>query len=125
MTAEGERVLTLYVPGRDSSLREKVWAGSGLVGSEMEDTGQIRVDFEGDDEVYPTFLDRVRRAAERHLWQGTHREGYPTRACAYADPDELVEVGRYRSAESSIELTKPDALAEWLGVEDLVEIRLD
>lgn len=115
--------LTLYVPARDSALRETVWAGSGIVGSKVGDTGQLRIDFEGDDDVYPMFRDRVRRAAERHLWQQPHSEGYPTRACAYADPDELMEVGRYQSAENSIELTKPELLAEWLGVEDIADVR--
>ena len=91
-----------------------------MVGSEVGETGRIRVDFEGAAEVFPTFVDRVRRAAERHRWSGPGgKEGYPTKACAYVSPSELVEVGTYDPDTRCIDVSDPAMLKEWLGVETL------
>lgn len=118
--------LTVYVPAPGSRLREEVVReGSGMVGSEVSDTGRVRVDFEGDAEVFDTFGARVRRAAERHTW--THpaaRKGYPTRACAYVSRDELVAVGRYEPAKKRVTVTDEDRVEEWLGVEAVDEEEL-
>lgn len=44
-------MLSVYVPRPGSDLSEVVWAGSGMVGSPAEGTGQLRVDFEGNEEL--------------------------------------------------------------------------
>lgn len=115
--------LTVYVPAPGSRLREEVVRqGSGMVGSEMGDSGRIRVDFQDETDAFPTFADRVRRAAERHTWEGPDgREGYPTNACAYVSPDELVPVGRYDPEAKRVHVNDERALEEWLGVDDLAE----
>jgi uncharacterized protein YchJ len=88
-----------------------------MVGSEVSDTGRVRVDFEGDAELFNTYGARVRRAAERHTWTGPEgREGYPTRACAYVSPEELVAVGTYDPDQARVTVTDVEALTEWLGV---------
>lgn len=106
--------LDVYVPRHDSELRETVWRGSGIVGSEVSDTGRLRLDFEGDDEVFPEFEDRVRRAAERHMWEGEGGRRYPTRACAYADPDEVNRVGSYDTDRRRLSVTEPELLEDWM-----------
>lgn len=118
--------LTVYVPARGSRLREEVVReGSGMVGSEVSDTGRVRVDFEGDSEVFSTFGERVRRAAERHTWTSPDgREGYPTRACAYVTPGELVAVGTYEPGEARVTVTDKEALKGWLNAESLGEDHL-
>lgn len=111
--------LTVYVPAPDSDLREGgVQEGAGMVGSEVSDTGRIRVDFEGDAEVFSTYGERVRRAAERHSWTGPDgQEGYPTRACAYVSSEELVAIGSYEPGEMRVTVTDETALKEWLDME--------
>lgn len=99
--------------------------GSGIVGSEVGETGRIRIDFEGDSELFPTFGKRVRRAAERHTWTGpTGRKGYPTRACAYVSPDQLTPVGEYRPNVKKVRVTAEEPLKEWLGLASLREEHL-
>lgn len=52
--------LTVYVPAPGSRLRDDVVRqGSGMVGSEVGDSGRIRVDFQDGTEAFPTFADRV------------------------------------------------------------------
>lgn len=47
--------LTVYVPAPGSRLRKEVVRdGAGMVGSEVQGTGRIRVDFEGDVDTFPT-----------------------------------------------------------------------
>lgn len=118
--------LTVYVPAPGSRLRaEVVREGSGMVGSKVSDTGRVRVDFEGDAELFSTYGARVRRAAERHTWTGPEgREGYPTRACAYVSPEELVAVGSYQPRQERVIVTDEGALKGWLGVESLGEDHL-
>ena len=106
--------LTVYVPRPESDLRRTIWPGSGIVGSEQGDTGRFRVDFEGDRDRYPAYKDRVRRAAERHSWFDGERAGYPTRACAYVDEDELIAVGNYALDSDQLVVNDRKALEEWL-----------
>lgn len=117
-------VIDVYVPAPGTSLREQVWPGSGVVGSEVGDTGRLRLDYEGDPELYPTYVERVRRATERHCWQGPSGRGFPTRACAHADPDQVVRVGQYDPDEGRILVTNEEALAAWLQVEELDDEKL-
>lgn len=106
--------LTVYVP-RAPELQEEIWEGSGVVGSPVGDTGKLRLDFEGDREVFPTYEDRVRRAAERHTWEGpSGQQGYPTSAVAYADPDAVMAVGWWDTEARRLEVEKPGVLADWL-----------
>lgn len=113
----GAGVVTIYVPASDSRLRQEIWDGSGIVGSPHEDTGRVRVDFEGNDSRYPSYASRVRRAAERHLWSGEHRSGYPTRACAFCSDGDLIAVGRYDLEDDAIAIEDREALDEWLDEE--------
>lgn len=96
-----------------------------MVGSPAESTGQLRVDFEGDEQLYPSYADRVRRAAERHQWSGQHRDGYPTQAAAHVDESEVIEVGRYDPDQSRLIIEDEEVLRTWLGGEDLTEEELD
>lgn len=118
-------MLDVYVPRPGSDLEDAVWAGSGIVGSPEGSTGRLRVDFEGDEDVYPRYADRVRRAAERHCHSRRHREGYPTRACAHVDPDEVVRVGRYDPESARLIISHPERLEVWLGVDALSEEELE
>lgn len=117
-------MLDVYVPRPGSDLEEAVWAGSGIVGSPEGSTDRLRVDFEGDQDLYPCFADRVRRAAERHQWSRRHREGYPTRACAHVGPTEVIRVGRYDSEEGRVVVVDEAALERWLGVDELPDREL-
>lgn len=111
---------TVFVPTEGSDLRSTVIRGSGMVGSEIGKSGRIRVDFEGNGDVFPTFVARVRRAAERHGWTGSgDQQGYPTRACAYVSPDELIAVGIYDARVRRVTVTRPGVLRRWLDVESL------
>lgn len=107
--------LEVYVPRPDTALRASIWPGSAIVGSPHGESGRLRIDFEGDDDVYPTFEDRLRRAAERHLWSDGHRSGYPTRACAYVDEEELIRVGTYDPEAQDLDLEAPEVLDGWLA----------
>lgn len=118
-------MITIYVPRPGSELEEEVWPRSGIVGSPEGSTGRLRVDYEGDQELYPRFVERVRRAADRHRWRGEHREGYPTRANAFVDPTEVIAVGRYDVDEGRVIIDDETALAAWLGVEKLPDEELD
>jgi hypothetical protein len=115
---EGQ-LLAVYIPLPDSSLSEKIWRGSGIVGSHVGETGRLRIDFEGDEDLYPTFIERVERAAERHNWSSGHQKGYPTQACAHVDEDRVIRVGYYLPAAGTIEVGRPELLARWLGIDEL------
>lgn len=117
-------MLTVYVPRPGSTLEDRVWPGSGMVGSPVEATGRLRVDFEGDTDRYPRYADRVRRAAERHRWAEGHRAGYPTRAAAHVDETEVIPVGRYESDPGRVIVDDAGALKRWLGTEDLADEQL-
>lgn len=111
----------VFVPAPGSDLRDEIAEGSAMVGSEVQGTdGRLRVDFEGDGEVFPTFAARVRRAAERHRWKRPDgSQGYPTSACAYVSPEEVVAIGTYEPGVRRVEVSDEGALKEWLGVEVL------
>lgn len=113
--------LTVYVPAPGTRLREEIiWDGSGVVGSEVGGSGRLRIDYEGDDDLFPTFGTRVRRAAERHTWEGPDgKSGYPTSACAYVSPEEVIAVGSYRPEEGQLDVTDRAAVEEWLGLDQL------
>lgn len=114
--------LTVYVPAPETDLRGKIDPASGVVGSPYRDTGRLRIDFESnrlDLDEFATFADRVRRAAERHLWND--QEGYPTSACAYVEPELVVEVGEFDTEEGRVRVTKEDVLADWLGLGSVPE----
>lgn len=83
--------LSVYIPAPGSELEETVWPGSGMVGSEVNDTGRIRVDYEGDQEVYLTYEQRGGRA-------------YMTRACAHVGQEEVVEVGWWAPIGGRLEI---------------------
>lgn len=108
--------LAVFVP-RDETLREEIWAGSGIVGSPAGETRRLRLDFEGDRQLYESFEDRVQRAAERHLWEGPDGQGYPTSAMAYADPEAVERIGWWYADEEELEVTAPETLARWLDSE--------
>lgn len=112
--------LGVYAPATGSEILDWIWDGSGIVGSLVENTGRMRIDYEGDDEVFPTYADRVERAAERHLAvrPGGYR-GYPSQASAVVDPDQVVEVGRWDPVAGELEITDALTVAQWLGVDDL------
>lgn len=120
-------MIDVFVPRPGSDLEEEVWAGSGIVGSPAGSTDRLRVDFEGDEGVYPRYVERVRRAADRHRWSGEHREGYPTRACAIVDPTEVIAVGRYDPDDNRVIVDDAERLKAWLEVEALPgeELRAD
>lgn len=119
MTTGSSDPLAVVVPAPDSRLRDTVWEGSGIVASRHDASGRIRVTFEGDDAVYPRYADRVQRAAERHEWTDGRRRGYPSVAAAFVDREELILVGSYHSAAGRVEVSSPDALRRWLGVEQI------
>lgn len=112
--------LTVYVPAPDTELRREIDPASGVVGSPYGDTGRLRIDFEsnrlGLDE-FAGFANRVRRAAERHLWKDG--EGYPTNACAYVDAELVVEVGEFDTEQGKVRVTKEAELADWLGLDSV------
>lgn len=110
----GQDELTIYVPALSSELRETIWQGSGIVGSNVAGSDRLRLDFEGDEERYPAFTDRVRRAAERHRWADGERSGYPTRACAYVEEEEVVPVGVYDPTDGTVVIDDQRTLEEWL-----------
>lgn len=118
-------MIDVFVPRPGSDLEEEVWAGSGLVGSPAGSTDRLRVDYEGDRDLYPRYVERVRRATDRHRWSGEHREGYPTRACAFVDPTEVIRVGRYDPDEHRVVVADAEPLKAWLGVEKLPDEELD
>lgn len=105
--------LKVFVPVA-SKLCERIWTGSGVVGSLVGETGRLRVDFEGDDNRFPTIEARVERAAERHLWRGPDGQRYPTSAMAYVDPDGVFEVGRWKVEAEEPGLTDPEEMMAWL-----------
>lgn len=106
--------LGVYVPTPGSEITDRIWDGSGIVGSLVGDSGRIRIDFEGDDEVFPTYEDRVERAAERHLAvrPGGYR-GYPSQASAIVDADQVMKVGWWDPVAGELEITDREALAKW------------
>lgn len=112
--------LTIFVPTEDSELRAKVKVGAGVVGSEVGGTGRIRIDFEGNEDLFGSFGARIRRAAERHLWTGPYgKRGYPTQACAYVSIDELISIGTYDPESKRVEVSDEAVLLEWLGTEEV------
>lgn len=117
-------MLNVYVPRPRSELAEVVWAGSGMVGSPAGSSGRIRVDYEGDQDLYPRYAERVRRAADRHRWSDGHRKGYPTRAAAHVEEQEVVAVGRYYEEERRVIVDDEEVLKAWLDVEELPELEL-
>lgn len=118
-------MLKIVVPARESDLVDVIWPASGIVASEEGQTGRLRLDYEGGSELYPTYADRVRRAAERHQWARQHRSGYPTRASAYADPDEVRTVGSFDPESGQLRITDDDVLADWLGVAEIPDSELE
>lgn len=115
MTDDGSGGLAVYVPAEDSQLEKTVWPQSGMVGSEYGESGKVRVDFEGNQDIYPTYEIRVARAAERHLHARSSGErGYPTRSCAWVDREEVVEVGRWDPLAGELDITNPERLSDWL-----------
>lgn len=109
--------LPVYVPAEDSPLREKIAPGSGIVGSEVGDTGRLRIDFEGnlyDLDELERYADRVARAAERHLWRGENGERYSTVACAYVDWSQVVVVGSFNTAEETLMIDRQEVVQDWL-----------
>lgn len=108
-------VLAVYVPAEGSDLHQKIWPASGIVGSEVGKSAQLRLDFEGDTTVYPTYADRVRRAAERHLHvREDGHPGYPTQACAYVSSEEVLQVGRWEVEGERLIVTRHEPLDRWL-----------
>lgn len=106
--------LAVYVPTEDSELRDEIRPGSGIVGSEYGDTGRLRVDYEGDIEMYNSFEDRLKRAAERHTWERPDgRRGYPTSACAYVDPSEVIQVGEYDLDAEELRVSDEERISSW------------
>lgn len=107
--------LSVYVPAPGSDLREEVEPGSGMVGSPYGETGQLRVDFEGDTDLFPTYQERIRRAAERHTWERPDgSRGYPTEACAYVGSEAVTRVGWYDPGTNEVEITAEEPLEDWL-----------
>lgn len=121
MSATADRgELTVVVPAPDSSLQEEVRTGSGMVASSVGATGRLRVDFEGDAELFPTFADRVQRATERHTWHRPHgSKGYPTSACAYVNPEEVKAIGTFNPSAGRIAVSDSEKLKNWLHTDRL------
>lgn len=119
-----DSMITVYVPRPGSELSESVWAGSGIVGSPAGESGLLRVDYEGSTEQYPRYVDRVRRAVDRHQWSAEHRQGYPTQAAARVDDDQVIAVGQYDPEEDRVIVEDETALERWLGVDDLPQEEL-
>lgn len=116
------REVTVCVPAPDSDLADAIWRGSGVVASEVRGSDRLRVDYEGNADLFPTFGARVRRAAERHMWRDRGDEqGFPTSACAYVDPDQVIAVGRYDPERKRVEVTDEETLKGWLAVEEISE----
>ena len=116
MADEDEQTLPIYVPAEDSKLREKIAPGSAIVGSEYQDTGRLRIDFEGnlyDLEELEEFEAKLQRATERHL--ANDGRGVETVACAYVDRGEVVAVGEYDSAEKHVSISGDEILEDWLA----------
>lgn len=114
-TDKSPKTLRVYVPAPDSELANAIWEGSGIVGSLAGETGRLRIDYEGAEEIYRSYADRVERAAERHLairLDGGH--GYPSRASAHVDATEVIEVGRWDPAKSELTVTDDETLRAWL-----------
>lgn len=96
-----------------------------MVASEVGETERFRVDFEGDRELYKRFVERVKRAAERHGWSRPDGgQGYPTTACAYVDREEVEVVGCFKPKSGEIEVFKRDELKKWLRKSALSSIEL-
>lgn len=118
-------MLDVYVPAPDSELLQEVDPGSGIVGSEVEDTGRLRVDFEGnryDYEAFARYVQRVERAADRH--RARQGRGYPTTACAYVNPSEVIRIGGFDPEEGRLVISDRDQLAEWLDVDEVADEEL-
>lgn len=114
MTSDAE-ALAVFVPAPRSEIRDRVWKGSGIVGSVVGDTNRMRIDYEGDTEIYPAYADRVQRAAERHQADRPGGgQGYPTQASAHVSPDQVIEVGRWNPDDAELDVTKPEVLSNWL-----------
>lgn len=107
--------LTVFVP-QNPELREKIWKGSGIVGSVVSsgETDRLRLDFEGNQGVFPSFRERVQRAAERHTWEERSGQGYPSSAVAYTDRQAVEAVGWWDCEDQQLEIEKPKVLSRWL-----------
>lgn len=115
-TENDAKTIAVYVPAPDSELRGEIWEGSGIVGSLVGDTGRLRLDYEGAEDIYPSYADRVERAAERHL--ATRRDGhqgYPSRASVHVDPDQVIEVGRWDPVGCELTVTDAERVRAWLA----------
>lgn len=121
--------VAVYVPRPDSSLREEIAEGSGIVGPAGSEDARIRVDFEGNLHGLPElarYADRVERAAQRHQWKGRDDQaGYSTSACAHVDRSELIRVGRFAPLTRRLEIEDRAKLAEWLNVEAVPDQELE
>lgn len=124
MDEAGAEQLDVFVPELGSELRQEIWPGSGIVGRIRHQDARLRIDFEGDRERFPLFIDRIRRAADRHDWAEKARRGYPTRACAYVSPREVKKVGQYCPVNGTVAVTDQEALAEWLEVDNPDQLQL-
>lgn len=114
--------LSVYVPKEGTELREHIAQGSGIVGSPYGDTGRLRLDYEGNLHGLPElerFADRVARAAERHTWETAEGKGYPTSACAYTDPNQVVKVGEFVPEDGRVKVSDEESLAGWLGYSEV------
>lgn len=118
--------LAIYVPNPEHPplAGRPITAKSGIVGTEGPayfmvlgevpddlDDRALQIDFEGN--LYgasniKTWADRVYHAADRHLSR------YPTIARATVPIRSMIQVGTIEGR--AITVTKPEALARWLGV---------
>lgn len=106
--ARGTKILTVYVPTTDSSLRRTLLPGSALVGS--PNGHRCLVDFEGNrygSQNLRTYQQRLLHAAGRHV------ERYPTVARAFVQRSELIEIGTYDVYQRTLTVTDPTELRGW------------
>lgn len=120
----------MYVP---SGLVVLVDKGSGIVGrpapnggaygaeSHADDNGRVLVDFEGNRygaANIVTYADRVYHAYGRMV------DDYPTVARNYLKAEQLLQIGWFEPEDGVVDVNDYDALAEWLGVEEVDEDEL-
>lgn len=119
--------LGVYVPRPGTELREQIATGSGVVGSPADQDGHVRIDYEGnlhDIGELERYAERVKRAAERHKWEGPDGEAYPTSARARVQNEKVIRIGRVDLLTRTLEVDNRDALADWLEVGTVPEMEL-
>jgi hypothetical protein len=105
--------LKIYVPAPESAYRRSIKAGSGIVGTFVNELdARIKIDYEGAiHQQGMTWEEKIFHAAGRHV------ANYPTVARAWVEPAEMIEVGTFTCTDSwknrTYAITNSEALEAW------------